>query len=97
MILKATFHDDVRTILYNDAARRLQKQTLIDTNTPVYVSTTKPGHMIQNLPVNYLPITSDQIPVEVKKTPENEIRIPVSHIKTTRDVTSTDGREPQEY
>ena len=93
---KSSVPDDVRTILYNDAARRLQKQTLIDTNTPVYVSTAKPGHMIQNLPVNSLPINSAQIPVEVKKTPEKEIRTPVSHIKT-RDVTSTDEREPQEY
>ena len=56
---KSNVPDDVRAILYNDAARRLQKQTMIDLNTPAYVTSNRQDMTPQNLHVNSIPFTNN--------------------------------------
>lgn len=65
--------DDVRAILYNDAARRLQKQHIIDKNTPV-LTASDPEEM--DLTSRHLGINSITPPVIVKDPVVNPKPIP---------------------
>jgi len=53
--------DDVRTILYNDASRRLQKHQIIEANKPLFVTNEKSELVPTNLGINTIKVNAPKV------------------------------------